>query len=482
MNVKATAVLSVLLWAAAGWAGNVEPGSEQLIIFLQPGQSPVDLAFQERFLPKIRALGESMGVDVYPLDVGKGAPSEVGVTPLIVYQNHLGRSIYQGRTTALNRIRHFIRTSRFVPQGAAPNRREQIPVWKIGKAQVWIPLKVTDLTGHLPASYSHAAFVSEATEGIVAGLDRFRMRDVVELGRADRGFYMDFYPWLSEDGTLHISFALYSQFDCKEPVFRSGDDPVAGPWTDRKNLFKKAASILQEKVVASIRDAEIGDGFDPVVDTLPEVDWKKLGFALPGAPKKAALQQPVDLTLPRHWILSKSGPDDPPMIQFRFQPPLDQYRGEIITAAGGLALPENQQLEGADGFVEIDTRTAVTMGDPVLDEVIRGSLMLYAQKYPTARYTLKSFRGDDQPLVYGELKPATLEGVFTLKGKRIPLPCVGEVEPVIGRSGIPQLLVRGSFQIDLREFDIEGADGPAPARYTLQFDINLIFGPRTADR
>ena len=35
----------------------------------------------------------------------------------MVYQNHRGRSVYQGRTTTPERIRNFIRTSRFVPPG-----------------------------------------------------------------------------------------------------------------------------------------------------------------------------------------------------------------------------------------------------------------------------------------------------------------------------------------------------------------------------
>ena len=48
-----------------------------------------------------------------------------------------------------------------------------------------------------------------------------------------------------------------------------------------------------------------------------------------------------------------------------------------------------------------------------------------------------------------------------------------EIEPVIGEQEKPLLLARGSFQIDLRDFDIEGAEGPAPAKYTLALDINL---------
>ena len=43
--------------------------------------------------------------------------------------------------------------------------------------------------------------------------------------------------------------------------------------------------------------------------------------------------------------------------------------------------------------------------------------------------------------------------------------------------GNRQLLMNGSFSIDLRTFRIEGADGPAPANHTLHFDVNFALTP-----
>jgi hypothetical protein len=62
-----------------------------------------------------------------------------------------------------------------------------------------------------------------------------------------------------------------------------------------------------------------------------------------------------------------------------------------------------------------------------------------------------------------------------LKGQSIPLTSMTQIEPVMGEDGKPRLLVSGAFKIDLRTFDIEGADGPAPARHMLLFDLNLIL-------
>ena len=57
------------------------------------------------------------------------------------------------------------------------------------------------------------------------------MQQAVDLDRADRGFYMDFYPWLSKDGTLFLTVAVFSQFYCHAPVFQ---EKIIGPWKDHQ--------------------------------------------------------------------------------------------------------------------------------------------------------------------------------------------------------------------------------------------------------
>jgi len=165
------------------------------------------------------------------------------------------------------------------------------------------------------------------------------------------------------------------------------------------------------------------------------------------------------------------------MIQFRFPAPLDHYAGEVKVAAGRLSLPETLAVEGTTGFVEVDTRRAVTLGVPVLDEAVRGSALLGARTFPQARFDIQAVSGDGEPIAYGRLTPAAVSGNFTLKGKSVPLSVVAEFEPVIGADGAPRLLVRSPFQIDLRTFDIEGADGPEPAKYTLHLDVILKLKP-----
>jgi polyisoprenoid-binding protein YceI len=451
------------------------PEAEQLIVFIQPDVSPVAKSFRQRRLPQIRKLAQTLSVDLHVVDASKGSPSTVGITPLMVYQNHRGRSIYQGRTTTPERIRNFIRTSRFVPQGKEPNRRENISIWEMGRSRVWAPLKVAPVSGTRPQDYDHEVFVTEALENIKKGFKNFRIQKTADLGRADRGFYMDFNPWLSGDGTLYLSLVLFSQFDCKAPVFQK---KMIGPWQDHHNLFQQAAAVMEDTVARIIQEPESGDSFDPVGKNTPQTNWESIGFPLPQAPKEKTATSSVSAAIPQNWILTKPGPDDPPMIQFRFPAPLDNYAGEVKSAKGEFSLSKNLKLDSAAGFIEIDTRTAITMGDPVLDEAIQGSMLLYTKNFPGAGFVVENITGDGLPLAYGRLSPAAVTGIFTLKGKKIPLSSRMEFEPVLGEDGKPRLLIRGAFKIDLRVFNIEGADGPAPARHILLFDLNFILKER----
>ena len=467
--------LLLSMFLALPLSASTGPDSGQLIVFVQPYASPVDEGFRQQSLPEIRKLANAMGVSVHIVDARKGSPAEVALTPLIVYQNSLGRSVYQGRTTTPARIRNFMRTSRFVPQGKERNRREDIPIWSRGRSRVWAPLKVAPVSGTRPDNYDHDAFAAKALKSIANGFKNFRIQEEAELGRADRGFYMDFNPWLSDDGTLFITIVVFSQFDCKAPVFSK---KIIGPWNKRQKLFRQASAAGENAVKQIIADSASGDSFDPVKKNTPQKTWEQIGFPLPPAPKVKTAATEVSAAVPQKWVLTDSGPDDPPMIQFRFPAPLDNYAGEVKSGRGEFSLSQSRKVSSAQGFIEIDTRGSITMGDPRLDEAIQGSMMLYTKKFPVARFDIEKISGEDQPIAYGRLSPAFVAGKFTLKGNSIPLTSMTQIEPVMGADGRPRLLVSGSFKIDLRAFDIEGADGPAPARHMLLFDLNLILKER----
>ena len=452
------------------------PG-EHLIAFVQTGKSDVDRTFQERLLPELQQIAAKNQVQFSLIDVAEhGAPPEVAITPLIVFQNHLGRSIYQGRSNTLERVSNFIRTSRYIPQGKATNNRSGILIRQLGRARVWAPLKIAPVTGRPPENYNHNEFEAEAKQALSSGFNQFTITEHAALGRADRGFYLDFYPWLSDDGTLFLSLAAFSQFHCKNPVFELKKEPLTGPWSKRNELFRRAAGIMEKAVQDAIISSSSGDGFDPVGSEIPTKSWEELGLALPAPPANKSTSEPLDLELPSSWVLDSSMTTNPPMIHFRFPPPLDNYSGTVTRGRAEIRLAAQKTIDNATGFFEVDPST-ITMGEADLDEALQGSVFLHTKKYPAGKFTIGSITGDGQEITFGQITPASVTGTFTLKGQTIPLSPSMELEPILNQDKEIRLQVRGAFEINVRNFNIEEAEGPEPARHTLLINYHFVMKP-----
>ncbi len=465
------------MWGGTGYAVGEEIDPEQLIVVIQGRSTPVEQQFCDTTLPRIRQLASEQKVGFQIRKITGGVPAEILITPLIIYQNYRGRSIYQGRTNTMTRIRNFIRTSRYVPQGSGKMEKEHIAVWQIKRARVWAPIKITALTGKKPEGYVEAVFQKAAREAIYRGFRHFKQFPKVSLERADRGFYLDFHPWLSNNGVLFLSLSVFSEFHCKNPVFHTGDQPLMGRWENRDALFQEAARRMEDFVCRRMEDAFGGDGFDPVDAQLPNISWEEFGLPLPTAPKQER-HRVFRTDIPNRWKLIKPDPADPPLVQFRFPPPLDRYAGEAITGSGEFELPADLKPAGAMGSVRIESGS-VTMGQEDLDKVVRSSLLLDTAQFPVASFRIKSGVDEGNELAFGRVSRVTYTGEFTMKGKRSPLSAAMEIEPVISVDGERRLLIQGTFQIDLHGFAIPGPDGPEPANHIVMLDV--YFSLRPAD-
>ncbi len=447
---------------------------EQLIVFSHSGSSEVSKAFTDETLPKITALAKKISLPFSLVVVDKNAPAEITMTPCIVYQNHMGRSIYQGRTNTPDRFENFIRTSRFVPQGKSKLNIEKTPVWQMGRMQVAAPLKITPLGGHPPEGHQHDKFVEAATKAILSGFKNFQWQEKFSLGRGDRSFYMDFYPWLSSDKKLYLSGAIYSQFHCKKPIFKTNATIVTN-WEKGAEAFGQLASQFEKVIAQEIANPKSGDSFDYVSKETKTVSWSSLGFPLPNKPEKTQ-KIIANLSLPTHWVIA--GPSAPgiPQIHFRFPEPLDYYAGEVKKVFGEVILPQEGIIKGSKGFFAADPKT-VTMGEGDMNSTLQGSIFLHTSRYLESKFEIDSVEPIGE-LSYGQITWATIKGRFMMKGKTIPLTVDAEFEPSVDDQGGPLLLARGNFQISLTDFGIPGADGPEPQSNTLLFQVNLGLKPK----
>lgn len=455
------------------------PPAEQMIVFVQPDASALAERFEAEQLPELKQLAERSGVSLVVIDLAQapGVPAGVGITPLIAYQNHLGRSIYQGRYATLDRVRNFIRTSRFLPQGDEPLVRENLPVWDLGNAKVATPIKVTPLAFEAGASPGEGDLTAERLgPAIAAGDERFLWNDRVELGRSDRLFYTDYYPYLAADGRLYVSLALFSQFHCHEPVFTLTDGSLNGPFEDAAEVFARGAKILGDEIARQLQESALGDGFDVVSSETSAVSWEALGLVLPPKPEGASAEALADVQLAREWMIDEVAQEIRPAVQFKFPAPLDAYAGEASSVSGILTLGEGLSIEGMRGRFAADP-SSVTMGEVDLDQAIHAT-MLEVEAFPEAFFEIESVETEfDQP-AFGMVAAAVMRGEFTMKGVTIPLTVPVSIEAFLGDDGEPRLSIDGRWEVRLLDpFGIDGPPGDAPTNDTLIYTCHLVFEP-----
>ena len=494
-NVRALALMlgvGCCRWGGGPSAAVGQPvgvGDGQLVVVVQSGASPLADRFARQTLPRLRQLADEASVPLVVHDVAEvgQTPRGVEITPLIVFQNHRGRSIYQGRYETLDRVNNFIRTARYLPQGDDPLVREGLPVWEVGGgaggAIIAAPIKITETrTAGGGAVRFSGELQNEIERAIGEAEARFVWRERVELGRDDRLFYVDFYPYLdtagqAEDATsMYLGMALFSQFHCHEPIWTLDGGELRGTWGEAPQLFAEGFRRAAAEVARQLAESELGDGFDVVPAGVTRVEWEAAGLPLPAAPADADPAATADAELAEAWVIDQDVQADRPAVQFAFAAPLDGYAGEVLDVDGELMLGQGLTLAGMQIEVRADPAT-VTMGEVDLDAAIHGS-MLEVEQHPEARFVVESVASEFERPAFGQVAAATLHGAFSMKGHTIPLSVPVSLEAILGSDGRPRLMLDGRWEVRLLEpFGIDGPPGEPPVNDTLIYRCHLVFEP-----
>ena len=444
---------------------------ETLVLFLQQDGTPEAQAAESAVLPTVREIAEEFGMALRVLDATAGAPEEVKGTPLLHYQNHLGRSVYVGRFSTPDRIRAFLRTARRIPLGETNLRREQVAVETAGRATIAAPFKITDLAGTAPAGFSAEGFLDEALRALAAGMASFSTVPEVSLDRGDRSIYVDVYPYRSAEGWLYLSGAAFSQFHCHDPRWELSGEDLAGRWEDREALFAEAGRRFAAEIASILGEPGGIDQFRPVAASTPVRSWEALDLALPPAPPNAP---PAIGTgeLPRAWTLVPDPAEAAP-VSFRFPAPLDSYSGDAAGATGALTLTEGESFSGE---FTVDTST-VTMGESDLDGYMHGSQVLRIAEFPRASFRIGSAVAIGG-VEWGKSTPITVEATYGMIGIETAVTAVGTLTPDLDPTGEPRLRIEATFEVPIYEqYGIRGPDGPDEARNRLLFTISANLRP-----
>lgn len=441
-------------------------GEQQLIVFTQAA----DTFFIKNTLPKIMDLAKAKKITVKLQDAKMGLPKEITSTPCLVYQNAIGRSIYAARYTEFSTIENFIRTSRVVPQQQIINEKNDVLTMKKGRLQVATTLKITPLQGEKPSDFDENQFQMLAKKTLDSVMQNFDNQLLIKLSKTDRVFYFDIHPFVDKQGELFLTYELYSQFSCIQPIFSRLTLPVHGDFRYQKALFEKVGEIGEAEILRQLRQSQNGDALTAIGNEIPTKTWSELGLDLPKSDATIKRVNP-DIALKNNWTYAGVIDAEIPALQFRFMAPLDRYVGEVKKLKGDLQLNDNQELKS--GLFEVETNS-VTMGIPDFDEKIHKKY-IKVSKFPRATFRFNNLSKMPK-IAWNKTVSFETYGDFTMMGKTKKVAVQTQLTPTIADSGETLLLVQATFSLNITDdFGIAGPDGPEIAKKTMNFNLNFYM-------
>ena len=310
-------------------AGTIYGQNGTLIAFVN-GEAEIDKAFVTDTWPSIQKMALEYKLDPKLQNVEEGVPGAIRITPQLVFQNEYGRSFYVSRYTELDRLKIFLRSVRSTAKIAASNNKSNILIRPLGKSRTTLPLKLTKLTGEVPVGLDHEEFVDKAIKSFKSGFKKFQDGSI-DFEPADRAYYVDLHPYISNDGKVYISFEVYSQFNCVVPVISYINDPMVGPFEEYDRVFSALGRRVETLIINYSNSVKNGDGFTPITDQ-PAVSWTELGLNIQSKQSSTASYKIAALEV--DWENPQALDELTPLIQFNFQPPLDSYAGEAMALEG----------------------------------------------------------------------------------------------------------------------------------------------------
>lgn len=468
---------SLLLFLLALVGLQASANRSELLLFYGDADNPVTKDFLEIYAPQIKEMAAAQEVGVKMIDVKDGAPDLVRFTPALVFQNHLGQSLYIGRYHYIDKIKTFLRTVKRLPQKDVANEKHDVMVWDYGKTHILTPIKVTALSGDLPKGFDESVFHAAALEAIAKGTKNYQLKSQYNALRTDRLMYSAFYPYLNKSGQLSISMEVYSQFNCVEPIFKMFDEPVFGDYKEMGKVFQQAGALVESQIIRQLNSIERGDGLIPVAESIPRKTCEQLGFPLPQPPRNANPDIFArNMTMPLQWTFDGPVASDVPLISFNFPAPLEYYAGEITGMEGNLTLGKDAAIDQALASFTAFLKD-MTMGDESLDEHVAEIIEL--MDHPSSIFTFEKVDVVDQPqLNFGSMTQVVVEGTLDFKGIKVPVKVSSQLEPLLNEKGEPRIQVYAFFKMPLKsKWDITGPDGPVEASDFLDFNLNFLLKP-----
>lgn len=456
----------IILFLLAGVCA-LKAQTETVIIFHQ-GERETD--FTQKKLSELSLYLQAMSVPVVVVDIQKqGAVAEVAHTPAILYQNQQGTYSYKGRYTEFGKVENFIRTSRVISPLKAEYHTTNKPLMTEGKMQLLLELKISPLQGKL---IDTVGFHQKMMDVITKTLNKERFKLAPDLLVRDNfvKFYFDFHPFLADDGKLYVSYALFSHYDCINPIFVSNSSDLKGE-SHQEKAIAQATKAMADFLKKNLKNSQLGDALTPVAASVAVKTWGELGVNL--SPVVDKVQSVYDINIYSDWVYAQSRIPNAPALAFHFAPPAQQYAGEVKEIKGWLQLGENGQWAGTKGEFVVATHS-VTMGLKELDQVIYNKL-LQADSFPEAKLIIKNIKTNSLRPQLGESQNLEMQADLYLKNSIIPLTAVVQADCYLDEHKSAKIGFKAQFVAPTlhKTLNIEVPTAPEAEKGNMIFNANI---------
>lgn len=433
---------------------------ERVQIFTQSA----DRLFINVVLDSLRAYLQEERIAYEIIDIQQGVPMEITSTPALAYLRGDQRTIYSGRYTEFSTIRNFIRTSRYRTLESQRYCSDSGWIWPVGRLKIKLQKKITPLKME-PGIQLNEHLVQLILDTIKQSTQELIFQESFCLQATDRTYYLDVHPYISKSG-LFLSYEIYSQFDCIDPIHSALKSPISGSLMTMDSMLQALYTQVEKAIRQDITYSKIGDQITPIDSTIGYTPWPILSIE----EEEVILSEMITGKPDGLWELLLQDPVQESALTFHFPAPLDRYRGEISGIEGRLVMEDGMLTEGQF----IATMNTLTMGMQSLDSKVIEKY-LKCQKYPLSHFQFNL----EKPvaLQWGQSTNFEIPGRFKLLRKSHEVIVNGKLTPIVSQ-GIPFVEVLGSFVIPLDLFNIKAPEGPDDIKNQVIVNIHFFLNQK----
>ncbi len=435
--------------------------NDRIIVFTSYEDSnAVLLHFNKNYLPNIQSFSEDMEIVVDIVEAEEGVPEGLTSLPAIYYIDEQGRKFYfKGRYAELQRLKTFITTHRVLDLKEEALTKQDFFWMKYPRGfEVGLVYKRFPLVTAASQSANNDV-ENRINNALKKNLLCYKWTAQRTLPEHSKLYYVNIYPYLSEEGIYYLKYELFSQHSCHEPVISHIENAFSGP--NIRNVVKELTDDLVKDMNLMMKDTIYSDGLF-INYTFPNKSWASFNVKKSVSPTKKAKNKSNSKLSSGEFRVDNQGK---PQVFFAFLPPVSHYLGLFRHLNGGLSY-NGKKLEAS---FELSS-SMLDMGEESLNEVVR-SEQLQINNYATI--TLNAVLRANE-IRFNEKIP--LKGTLHLLGTKKEI----AIEAMFTNATETSFNVQASFNLDISAYDtLEKPDGPSPANETLF--IQAIFNVSTSE-